>query len=181
MNNMNSTSMQVENGRNGIAPPAKIRVKNLNFYYGKNRALKDINIDFLDRRVTTLIGPSGCGKSTLLRVLNRISEYPGQRAEGEVLLDEDNVLTMTKDLTQLRARVGMVFQKPTPFPMSIYDNIAFRSGFIGDCRGPTWTPRSSRPCAAPRCGKRSRTSCGRAVCRFRADSSSGCASRAPSP
>jgi phosphate transport system ATP-binding protein len=127
MNSMNSGSMQVESGRNGngTTPPAKIRVKNLNFYYGKNRALKDINIDFLDRRVTTLIGPSGCGKSTLLRVLNRISEYPGQRAEGEVLLDEDNVLTMTKDLTQLRARVGMVFQKPTPFPMSIYDNIAF--------------------------------------------------------
>ena len=122
---MNGASLQAENGRNGVSPPIKIRVKGLNFYYGKNRALKDVTIDFLDRRVTTLIGPSGCGKSTLLRALNRIAEYPGQRAEGEILLDNDNVLAMTKDLTQLRARVGMVFQKPTPFPMSIYDNIAF--------------------------------------------------------
>jgi len=126
MNSMNGVSSQIGGAdQNGSAPSPKIRVRGLNFYYGKNRALKDVTIDFLDRRVTTLIGPSGCGKSTLLRTLNRIAEYPGQMAEGEVLLDGDNVLDIKNDLTQLRARVGMVFQKPTPFPMSIYDNIAF--------------------------------------------------------
>ena len=106
-------------------PPAKITVRRLNYYYDKHQALKDVSIEFRDRRVTTLIGPSGCGKSTLLRVLNRISDYPGQRAEGEVNLDGVNILANPGDLTELRARVGMVFQKPTPFPMSIYDNIAF--------------------------------------------------------
>ncbi len=104
---------------------AKIEVKHLNYFYGQNQALKDVSIDFLDRRVTTLIGPSGCGKSTLLRALNRISDSPGQRAEGQVLLEDQNILDIKGDLTALRARVGMVFQKPTPFPMSIYDNIAF--------------------------------------------------------
>ncbi len=128
MNTLNTAPLSADNGTNGVAPPAKIQVRNLDFFYGKNRALKEVNMDFLDRRVTTLIGPSGCGKSTLLRTLNRISEYPGQRAEGEILLDGENILEMKKDLTQLRARVGMVFQKPTPFPMSIYDNIAFPVG-----------------------------------------------------
>ena len=107
------------------ANPAKIEVRRLNYFYGAHQALKDVSVNFEDRRVTTLIGPSGCGKSTLLRTLNRISELPGHRAEGEVMLDGENVLALTGDLTQLRARVGMVFQKPTPFPMSIYDNIAF--------------------------------------------------------
>jgi phosphate transport system ATP-binding protein len=115
-----------ENHENGSsAPSAKIEVKDLNYFYGTNQALKNVSITFLDRRVTTLIGPSGCGKSTLLRSLNRISDSPGQRAEGEILLEGENVLGWKGDLTRLRARVGMVFQKPTPFPMSIYENIAF--------------------------------------------------------
>jgi phosphate transport system ATP-binding protein len=104
----------------------KITVRNLNFYYGDNRALKDINLPLYAGLVTALIGPSGCGKSTLLRILNRIYDlYPNQRAEGEVLLDGQNVLDPRLDLNLLRGRVGMVFQKPTPFPMSIYENIAF--------------------------------------------------------
>ena len=105
--------------------PAKIDVRGLDYFYGSQQALKSVSIAFEDRRITTLIGPSGCGKSTLLRALNRISDAPGQRAVGEVLMDGVNILTLNGDLTQLRARVGMVFQKPTPFPMSIYDNIAF--------------------------------------------------------
>ncbi|KAB1070965.1 phosphate ABC transporter ATP-binding protein PstB [Methylobacterium planeticum] len=106
--------------------PVRIAVKNLNFYYGTFHGLKSINLDFRDRQVTALIGPSGCGKSTLLRTFNRIySLYPEQRAEGEILLDGRNILDQKVDLNDLRARVGMVFQKPTPFPMSIYDNVAF--------------------------------------------------------
>jgi len=104
----------------------KISLRNLNFYYGKSHALKNINLDIPDRQVTAFIGPSGCGKSTLLRTMNRMYDlYPGQRAEGEILLDGQNILEKGADLNKLRARVGMVFQKPTPFPMSIYDNIAF--------------------------------------------------------
>jgi phosphate transport system ATP-binding protein len=106
--------------------PTKISLRNLNFYYGKAHALKNINLNIPERQVTAFIGPSGCGKSTLLRTLNRMYDlYPGQRAEGEILLDGDNILEKGTDLNKLRARVGMVFQKPTPFPMSIYDNIAF--------------------------------------------------------
>jgi phosphate transport system ATP-binding protein len=104
----------------------KILIRNLNFYYGDSKALKSISVPLYDRKVTAFIGPSGCGKSTLLRTLNRIySLYPHQRAEGEVLLDGTNILDPGQDLNLLRARVGMVFQKPTPFPMSIYENIAF--------------------------------------------------------
>src|SRR5579863_325782 len=104
----------------------KISVRDLNFYYGASRALKEVNLSLREHKVTALIGPSGCGKSTLLRVFNRMYDlYPGQRAEGEVLLDGENILDPSLDLNLLRARVGMVFQKPTPFPMSIYDNIAF--------------------------------------------------------
>jgi phosphate transport system ATP-binding protein len=106
--------------------PVRIAVRDLDFYYGDVRALKGITLDFYDRHVTALIGPSGCGKSTLLRTFNRIySLYPDQRAEGEILLDGRNVLSPSIDVNELRARVGMVFQKPTPFPMSIYDNVAF--------------------------------------------------------
>jgi phosphate transport system ATP-binding protein len=106
--------------------PAKLRVRNLSFYYGAYRALHDISLDVPENRVTAFIGPSGCGKSTLLRTFNRMySLYPDQRAEGEVILDDVNVLAMTRDLPLVRAKIGMVFQKPTPFPMSIYDNIAF--------------------------------------------------------
>ncbi|GJD32910.1 Phosphate import ATP-binding protein PstB [Methylobacterium adhaesivum] len=106
--------------------PVRIAVKDLNFYYGSFHGLKNVNLDFHDRQVTALIGPSGCGKSTLLRTFNRIySLYPDQRAEGQILLDGQNVLDANVDLNELRSRIGMVFQKPTPFPMSIYDNVAF--------------------------------------------------------
>lgn len=104
----------------------KLETKKLDFFYNKSKALHDVNIQFQNQSVTALIGPSGCGKSTLLRALNRIyALYPGQRAEGEILLDGANVLDRAQDLSLLRARVGMVFQQPTPFPMSIYDNVAF--------------------------------------------------------
>ncbi len=117
-------------GRPAAASPEelveKISIRNLDFYYDKNHALKNINLPLYDKRVTAFIGPSGCGKSTLLRVLNRMYDlYPKQRATGEVLLDGKNILAAGQDLNLLRAQVGMVFQKPTPFPMSIYDNIAF--------------------------------------------------------
>jgi len=106
--------------------PPKLKVRNLDFYYGHYHALKNISLDIPENRVTAFIGPSGCGKSTLLRTFNRMySLYPDQRAEGEVILDDVNLLSMTKDLPLIRAKIGMVFQKPTPFPMSIYDNIAF--------------------------------------------------------
>ena len=121
-----------------LAPPAppdahadsparlKVLIRDVDFYYGNFKALKNITMPLHDKRVTAFIGPSGCGKSTLLRVLNRIYElYPGQRAAGEVIVDGENILSPGVDLNLLRARIGMVFQKPTPFPMSIYDNIAF--------------------------------------------------------
>src|SRR5476649_6235 len=108
------------------ATDSKVKVHNLNFYYGKFHALKDISLDIPANQVTAFIGPSGCGKSTLLRTFNRLYElYPNQRAEGNINLDGENILDKKQDLTLLRAKVGMVFQKPTPFPMSIYDNIAF--------------------------------------------------------
>ena len=106
--------------------PSKIAVRDLNFYYGKFHALKGINLDIPEKKVTAFIGPSGCGKSTLLRTFNRMFElYPEQRAEGQILLDGENLLQSKQDVALIRAKVGMVFQKPTPFPMSIYDNIAF--------------------------------------------------------
>ena len=109
------------------APPeTKIKVDNLQFFYGTFQGLKNINLDILERRITAFIGPSGCGKSTLLRTLNRMYDlYPGQRAEGKIMMNGKNVLEKDQDLNLLRAKVGMVFQKPTPFPMSIYDNVAF--------------------------------------------------------
>ncbi len=104
----------------------KVSVRNLDFYYGQNRALKNINVALYRNKVTAFIGPSGCGKSTLLRILNRIYDlYPNQRAEGEILFDGENILAPGQDVNLLRARIGMVFQKPTPFPMTIYENIAF--------------------------------------------------------
>ena len=110
-----------------ITPPnIKIAVKNLQFFYGGVQGLKNINLNILERRITAFIGPSGCGKSTLLRALNRMYDlYPGQRAEGEIMMNGKNILDKGQDLNLLRAKVGMVFQKPTPFPMSIYNNIAF--------------------------------------------------------
>ncbi len=107
-------------------PTAALKVRNLDFFYGKFQGLKGINLDIATHRVTAFIGPSGCGKSTLLRTLNRMySLYPGQRAEGSIEFEGQNILDPRQDLNLLRARIGMVFQKPTPFPMSIYDNIAF--------------------------------------------------------
>ena len=112
--------------RAATATRNKVTVRGLNFYYGQTHALKGVNLNLAAGQVTAFIGPSGCGKSTLLRVLNRMYDlYPGQRAEGEVLLDGENILSAGLDLNLLRSRVGMVFQKPTPFPMTIYDNIAF--------------------------------------------------------
>ncbi len=108
------------------ATPSKLQVRNLEFFYGKYKALKNINLEIATNMVTAFIGPSGCGKSTLLRTFNRMYElYPDQRAVGEILLDDKNVLSPRTDLYRLRAQVGMVFQKPTPFPMTIYENIAF--------------------------------------------------------
>jgi phosphate transport system ATP-binding protein len=123
-------TMKAENLDISIAPvPAdqvKIEVKDLDFYYGKAQTLKSVSVPFSRNRVTALIGPSGCGKSTLLRTLNRMyALYPGQRAEGEILMDGENILSSRMDLARLRSRIGMVFQKPTPFPMSVYDNVAF--------------------------------------------------------
>jgi len=104
----------------------KISIRGLDFFYGDHRALKDINIPLYQGKVTAFIGPSGCGKSTLLRILNRMYDlYPNQRATGHVTLDNEDILAPSQDLNLLRAKVGMVFQKPTPFPMTIYENIAF--------------------------------------------------------
>jgi phosphate transport system ATP-binding protein len=112
--------------RNVAKQTNAIEVRNLNFYYGGFQGLRSVSLDIAERKVTAFIGPSGCGKSTLLRTLNRMySLYPGQRAEGEINLYGQNILDSRQDLNLLRAQVGMVFQKPTPFPMSIYDNIAF--------------------------------------------------------
>jgi phosphate transport system ATP-binding protein len=106
------------------ASKTRMEVKSLNFYYGSNQALKNINMPIYDRKVTALIGPSGCGKTTLLRCFNRMHDlYPANRYEGEILLDGESIFGM--DIIDLRSRVGMVFQKPTPFPMSIFDNVAF--------------------------------------------------------
>jgi phosphate transport system ATP-binding protein len=134
-----SSAMSEKTAPVGLAAPAarpaaasrealveKIGIRHLDFFYDQHRALKDISLALYDKKVTAFIGPSGCGKSTLLRVLNRIYDlYPKQRATGEVLLDGQDILSPRQDLNLLRARIGMVFQKPTPFPMSIYDNIAF--------------------------------------------------------
>jgi phosphate transport system ATP-binding protein len=110
----------------GEPSAVKFEVRNLNFFYGTAQALKDINLTLPDRRITAFIGPSGCGKSTLLRVFNRMyALYPGQRASGDVRLDGEDILAPSIDVASLRFRVGMVFQKPTPFPMSIFDNVAF--------------------------------------------------------
>ena len=109
-----------------VTEAPKLSVRNLNFYYGGFHALKNISLDIPEKRVTAFIGPSGCGKSTLLRTFNRMYElYPEQRAEGEIIMDGGDLLKSKEDVSLIRAKVGMVFQKPTPFPMSIYDNIAF--------------------------------------------------------
>jgi phosphate transport system ATP-binding protein len=125
--NFEAVATRPESGTSASAPAApKMSIRHLDFFYGKFQALKDVNLDVAERRVTAFIGPSGCGKSTLLRTLNRMySLYPGQRAVGEIVFNGRNILDSGVDLNTLRAKIGMVFQKPTPFPMSIYDNIAF--------------------------------------------------------
>jgi phosphate transport system ATP-binding protein len=136
---MSMTSTDRQNGIASVATPVatharvdtrglpeKITIRNLEFFYGDSRALKGITLSLYANKTTAFIGPSGCGKSTLLRILNRMYDlYPGQRATGEVVFDGDNLLRADQDINLLRARIGMVFQKPTPFPMSIYENIAF--------------------------------------------------------
>jgi phosphate transport system ATP-binding protein len=110
----------------GAAPAERVSIRNVDFFYGENRAIKAVSMPLHANRATAFIGPSGCGKSTLLRILNRMYDlYPAQRATGEVLFDGKDILSPKQDLNLLRARIGMVFQKPTPFPMSIYENIAF--------------------------------------------------------
>ncbi len=121
-----ANAMTVLTDDEGVQAPVKVDVRNLNFFYGDTRALKGISLAVAEKRVTALIGPSGCGKSTLIRIFNRIyAIYPKQRAEGEILLDGQNVLAPGYSINRLRTRVGMVFQKPVPFPMSIYDNVAY--------------------------------------------------------
>jgi phosphate transport system ATP-binding protein len=116
--------------------PPKIEVRSLNFYYGAAQALRDVNLTLADRSISAFIGPSGCGKSTLLRVLNRMyGLYAGQRAEGEVLIGGRDILAPAVDVAELRYRVGMVFQQPTPFPMSVYENVAFGLRLVGGMRG----------------------------------------------
>jgi phosphate transport system ATP-binding protein len=113
-------------GTKGNIENPKLSISQLNFYYGRFQALRDINMDIAERQVTAFIGPSGCGKSTLLRTFNRIyGLYPDQRATGAIVLDGRNILERDQDLNYLRAKIGMVFQKPTPFPMSVFENIAF--------------------------------------------------------
>ena len=116
--------------------PPKIEVRSLNFFYGAVQALQNINMSLADRSISAFIGPSGCGKSTLLRVMNRMyALYPGQRAEGEVRIGGEDILSPSIDIAELRYRVGMVFQKPTPFPMSVFDNVAFGLRLAGGVRG----------------------------------------------
>ena len=126
INQGNAESEQGANVSSNTQAINAIEIKNLNFFYGSFQGLKNINLNILERKVTAFIGPSGCGKSTLLRTLNRMYDlYPGQRAEGVINFYDENILEPGKDVNLLRSRIGMVFQKPTPFPMSIYENIAF--------------------------------------------------------
>ena len=119
-----------------VSGPPKIEIKSLNFFYGAHQSLHDVNMQLADRSITAFIGPSGCGKSTLLRVLNRMyALYAGQRAEGEVRINGQDILAPAMDIAELRYRVGMVFQKPTPFPMSVFDNVAFGLRLSGEVRG----------------------------------------------
>jgi phosphate transport system ATP-binding protein len=165
-----------------VTEKAKLSVKNLNFYYGSFHALKNINLDIPENKVTAFIGPSGCGKSTLLRTLNRMFElYPEQRAEGQILLDGEDILTSKEDVSLIRAKVGMVFQKPTPFPMSIYDNIAFGVRLFETLSRAEMDERVEWALKKAALWNEVKDSSTRAARACRAASSSGCASRAASP
>ena len=145
-----------------IRPPAKAVARNLSFFYGSVQALKDVTLDFPERCVTALIGPSGCGKTTFLRCFNRMHDlYPGNRYEGEIVLQPDdiNLLGPKVDPIELRMRVGMVFQKSNPFPKSIYENVAYGLRIRASMTGGGWMKSSSKACAVPRFGMRRRTDC----------------------
>ena len=138
-----------------VTEKVKLSVRDLNFYYGSFHALKRVNLDIPEKKVTAFIGPSGCGKSTLLRTFNRMFElYPEQRAEGEIMIDGENILKSKQDVSLIRAKIGMVFQKPTPFPMSIYDNIAFGVRLFEDLSKREMDERVEWRSAAPRSGAR---------------------------
>ena len=160
----------------------KISVKNLDFFYGDHRALKSISVPLYRGKVTAFIGPSGCGKSTLLRILNRMYDlYPNQRATGDVKLDSANILSPSQDLNLLRAKVGMVFQKPTPFPMTIFENIAFGIRLYERLSKSELDDRVQTRARARRALGRGQGQARRKrACRCPAASSSVCASRAPS-
>ena len=165
-----------------MKPNYKIVTKNLNFFYGEHQALFDNDLAIEANKITAVIGPSGCGKSTHLRIYNRIYElHRGQRAEGEVLLDGQNILAPDVDRLELRRRVGMIFQKPTPFPMSVFDNVAYPLKLHFKMNRREIAHRVEEACAARRSGTRSRTSSTSPARPSRADSSNGSASPAPSP
>lgn len=163
------------------ASPVRIGVRNLDLYYGDHHALKDVNIDIRDKQITSFIGPSGCGKSTLLRCFNRMNDYVKScRIEGEITLDGEDIYA-DYNLTSLRQRVGMVFQRPNPFPMSIYDNVAYGPRGLGIKDRATLDQIVEESLTALLSGMRSKTSSSSQVWDFRAVSSSVCASRAPLP
>lgn len=136
-----------------------IKVRNVDFYYGKFRALTDISMDFEKNRVTALIGPSGCGKSTLLRLLNRMNDLiDGSRVEGEVVFEGKNIYDPDIDPVEIRRRIGMVFQKPNPFPKSIFNNITYGPRLAGVRKKATWMPWWNRASGRPLCGMRRRIS-----------------------
>ena len=157
------------------ASPTRIDVEGLDLFYGDHHALKDVSIKIRDKQITSFIGPSGCGKSTLLRCFNRMNDgIKDCRIEGRIALDGQDILG-DYDICRLRQRVGMVFQRPNPFPMSIYDNVAYGPRGMGVRDRAVLDELSRTPCAAPHCGMRSKTSSGNRAWDFRVDSSSACA------
>ena len=163
------------------ASPMRIDVEGLDLFYGDHHALKDVSIKIRDKQITSFIGPSGCGKSTLLRCFNRMNDdIKDCRIEGKIVLDGQDILG-AYDICRLRQRVGMVFQRPNPFPMSIYDNVAYALAVWACATAPCSTSWSRTPCAALPCGTRSRTSSRSRAWDFREDSSSACASPARLP
>ena len=168
------------NGNGATPPDLLIDCKITELFYGKFKAVRDVDVQIQRGTITAFIGPSGCGKSTALRCLNRMNDLVrGFRFKGHVNFRGQDIYAPTVDPVSVRRHIGMVFQQPNPFAMSIYRNVAFGLRLNGIAA--TWPRRSSRRCATPRCGTRSRTSCTRAACRCPAASSSGCASRARSP